>query len=339
MSTSDLLERVKQQRKRIQEEAAKRKTKFFQFKDGRNKVRILPPLHKGGDFFRNMGQHWGLGPDGKSVVYCPQVCHGQPCPICEWLKSQYAALDNIADEVEKAERKKVLDRISATPRYYVSLVDLKDPDKGVQVANLPRTVMEEIFNIMVDDEVGIGDVTDPDKGFDILVDRSGTGLGTEYSVRAVNTPTPLPDKSVLANIVDLEALVASLTYQELQLVMNGADPKTLRALPAPPTASAYDNGQVIDVPAPPPTPQKPATPVAPAPSGMPACFGSFNEADARCQDCVEQDDCEAKMLQTKAAASAVEPPPQPATATAPAASNAEVDELMAAMQSAIDGAS
>jgi hypothetical protein len=322
------LDLIRRKRKEAQEENARRSAKFFRFSEGRNVIRILPPWEGSDDFSRVFGQHWGLGPEGKTVVYCPKQCFGLPCPICD-------ELDYMRKTAKDDTTKEWVRRVSATPRFYVNIIDLKDPAKGPQVCEIPKTVMEEIWNIMVDDELGVGDITQAKGGYDLFVDKTGTGLLTRYSVKPKRDPSDI-DESVLENLVDLDAFVKTLSVEELRAIWEG---KTPEALPAPKALGAPETG-------PPPAPAEPSVPVEPEivePSGpsVPGCFGSFNEDDTRCLDCAEQDECEMKMIEERRKARAAakrkgsKASAVPKISAVPPAGEVSADELMKEMEAAI----
>ena len=328
------LAKIRDNRKKAKEEASRRNANYFQFQPGRNIVRILPPWEGADDFSRPMGKHWNLGPEGKLSVYCPKHTIGSPCPICE-------ELDKIWKTKPDDATKEWLKNVGASQRYYVNLVDLNDLEKGVQIGELPKTVLEEIWNIMVDEDTGLGDITDWDKGFDLIIEKTGKGIGTRYSVRAKRAPSPINRLEYEPALVNLDTFVKTESYANLRMIWEG---KTPESLPAPSTTTTVADvkttvegedeiveGEVIE------DSHTNVTELIHA--GLPACFGSFNEDNEKCLNCVEQDDCEEKMEEERAAATA--PAASPAPAAAPAAATAvddgdDVDDLMAQLQSAID---
>jgi hypothetical protein len=321
------LDLIKNKRKAAQEEAERARAQYFNFKPGRNTVRIMPPWEGSDDFSRECGRHWMPTSDGKRVpYYCPKECAGAPCPICEKISAMFkAGVDDTTKEQLKS--------ISSSGRYLVNLVDKNDEAKGVQIAELPKTVINVIWGIMVDEDLGVGDVTHPDNGFDLYIDKTGTGLGTRYEVYAKKVPSAI-NKSWLAGIVNLDTLIKLESYENLKLVWEGKplEPETKRpGLPAPEPKTV--TGEAVDAEAPAGT-----TATALADKGLPPCFGSFNETLPKCLDCPEQDDCEAEVAAIKGTAAKPKETVAPATVATPAAAvgtSMSAEELMREMEAAL----
>lgn len=343
------LERIRENLQKAKEEADKRNAKYFQFKDGRNVIRILEPWDDAtGDISRVFAKHWGLGPEGKTAVFCPRVSFGLNCPICD-------ELDRIWKAKPDESTKEWLRKVGATPRHYVNIIDLNDLEKGVQAAEFPKTLIEDVWKFISDPDAGYGDITDWDNGYDLIVDKSGVGLSTRYDITVKRTPTPI-SKDFKEHIINLDALVKKESRENLLMIWQGKSPA--EALPAPGEPrgipSMTDPDTVDATPdmvseRTPVTPPAAPAPAAPA-KGIPPCFGGFNEVNTTCLDCPEQDDCEMRMVEEKRAARAAAkaaattatatPPPTPAASPAtpsPAAAISE-DDLMAEMEKAINRA-
>jgi hypothetical protein len=293
------LDLIRKKRQEALDEANKKNANFYSWIEGRNILRILPPWEGSEDITRIFGKHWGLGSEGKINVFCPKQCFGEPCPICEQLSILWKR--NPSEE-----QKEWLRRVGAAPRYYANVVDMNNPDEGPQIAELPKTVMEEIWNIMLDDEVGLGDISNPDKGYDLIIDKTGKGLSTRYTIRAKRTPSAI-DKSYVDQVVNLDTFVKTESYENLRLIWEGKEPA---ALPAPVRPEILPPAGASFTPA----ATGSRTPAAPSVSALeagtlPACFGSFNEDDARCLDCPEQDECEDKMIEERRKARAAKRTP------------------------------
>lgn len=337
------LAKIRENRAKAKEEASRRNANFHQFQNGRNLVRILPPWEGSDDFARPMGKHWNLGPEGNMNVFCPKECAGMPCPICEELDHMWKMKPDEAT-------KEWLRSVGASRRYYVNIIDLNDLEKGVQIGELPKSVLEEIWNIMVDEEAGLGDITDWKKGYDLIIEKTGKGLSTRYSVRPKRSPTPIDKGEYEDKLINLEAFVKTESYSDLKLIWEGKTPTAAGALPPGETAatkrtpvadtdaSKTADDDIVDAEA-----TEVSGKVA---AGLPACFGSFNEELPECLDCADQDDCEAKMLAERA--KATESTKAKASKPAEAAGDTEVkaaggvdeldtDALMAEMEQAIKG--
>ena len=358
------LDKIRTLRDKAVEEANRRSAKFYEWKAKRNRLRILPPWAGADDFSRIFAKHWHLGPEGKTIVYCPKICFDQPCPICDSIERMWKTKPDDPT-------KEWLKSVGAAPRFYVNVIDLDDLDSGIQIAEFPKTVLMEIWNIMVDKEVGVGDITHLEKGRNMIIDKTGSGIGTRYAVRAELGATPVPIPIEAADLPNLDMLVRTESYENLKLVWEGKEPISGPGLPAPaaspgvaalpPPIETVKVGGTHVVTPPPIDPaadleakaaaaaaavSEGRAPVvaAPAPStpSIPACFGGFDEKNAKCLDCTEQDDCELKMLEAKRAARKAAASSAPAAApvtAAPAATPAagiSVTDLMAEMEAAIN---
>lgn len=328
---STSLDKVRQRRKEAAEEAERRKAKYWKIKPGRNVVRFAPPWEGSDEFYKAFGQHYNLGPDGKQPpVYCPEQTVGKSCPICEGIRMMYRGADE--------ETQKLLKKMSSTPRFYVNLIDRKDEEKGVQVGEIPRTLMEDIWKKMVDDEIGIGDVTDPENGYDLIIDRTGEGIGTKYTVEVARKPSKL-DKKYLADIVDLEKFVKIESYENLKLIYEGKStgPVVTSSSPAALPGPVASTSDAVDAE---------FTVTEPSAPGLPACFGSFSEDNAKCLDCAECDDCENAMIKAKRearkaaadtgkSATAASPPKREPASAKKGEEDISPDELLAEISAAI----
>jgi len=353
------LDKIRALRDKAAEEAARRSAKFYEFKKDRNILRVLPPWEGADEPFRVFGKHWNLGPEGKTMVFCPRICFDKPCPICDNIDRTYKSKPDDAT-------KEWLKSISASQRYFFNVIDMNDIDAGIQIAEFPKTVYVELLNIMVDGEVGYGDITGLEDGRDILIDKTGKGLSTRYAVRAKHGASPVPFHIEPSDIPNLDMMVRNESYENLKLIWEGKEPLPSegRAALPPPAATPRiplvpASGTVIETTkvggthvAPPPVPDmtaeleakaEAAAVAASAAPSVPECIGNFDENNATCLDCAEQDDCELKMLEAKRAARKAKPAPAAAPAKAPAATatpapaapGISAEDLMAEMEAAI----
>lgn len=181
-------------------------------KNGTTRVRLLSP-----------GPTEELGIEivrfyiGDHSIYSPAT-FDEPCPFME----KYQELKNSKDEDDKKLAKKLV----PSRRYVVAGLIFKD-DKGKELdydekprgIMIPASVYQDIVELYLDEDEA-GDMTDPKNGYDIKIERSGTGqYDTSYSVRNCK-PTKL-DKKLLKQ-VDLEEIVKSQikSYDELEEELN-----------------------------------------------------------------------------------------------------------------------
>jgi len=155
-------------------------SQFFQFKDGRNVVRFLPGMG-GRQPFIMFWKHF-VKDSGAGKMYgglCPNKMARLPCAVC----AVAAKLSRGGD----ADRNVAQD-ISARSKIVAALIDRSSPDLGPQVVEFGA----RIFRALTDYMKAMGeDPTNPDDGFDMIVERQGSGLKTEYNVTAVRKNSPL----------------------------------------------------------------------------------------------------------------------------------------------------
>ncbi|MCM1438834.1 MAG: hypothetical protein NC131_06435 [Roseburia sp.] len=138
----------------------------------------------------------------------------EPCPFME----EYKRLKDSKDEDDKKLAKKLV----PSRRYVLGCIIFKDA-KGQEMdysgeprlLMVPSSVYQDIIEYWLDEDEA-GDMTDPKTGYDIKIERSGSGqFDTTYSVRACK-PTKI-DKALLKT-VDLDEMVRSQikSYDELE---------------------------------------------------------------------------------------------------------------------------
>jgi len=182
---------------------------FYKPKVGKNIIRIMPAYSEEGLFYKRVWVHFNVGPESQ-IVTCLRMFKKR-CFICE----QVAKLRMSEDEDDR----ELANRMKGRPRYLLNIVDLKDLESGVQKFSAPMSVWNNI-EMWVNDK-DWGDITDPQKGYDIILNRSGRGLGTKYTVQIRKEPTPLPDMSLLEQLNDLDEAVPVYSYEEQKEIYYG----------------------------------------------------------------------------------------------------------------------
>lgn len=181
-------------------------------KNGTTRVRLLSP-----------GPTEELGLEivrfyfGGHSVYSPAT-FDEPCPIME----KYQELKSSKNEDDKVLAK----RLVPSRRYVLAALVYAD-EKGKEFDYdgkprcivVPASVYQDIIELYLDEDEA-GDMTDPVNGYDIKIDRTGTGqFDTSYSVRNCK-PTKVDKK--LLQPVDLESMVRAQIkpYDELEEELN-----------------------------------------------------------------------------------------------------------------------
>lgn len=203
-----------------QEELDKSGGEFFKVKEGRNLVRFLPG-RPGQKPFLTVWQHFIEVPgEQRPVVFnCPRMNPSkQPCPAC-------GESDKLRASSSKVDRDRAF-KLNAKIRVFANMIDRKNADRGVQVLGFGKTVHEQLISIRRDPSDG-GDFTHPLNGFDIIIEREGTGKNdTEYFCKAARNSTPLhPDPEQvnewLQHARDLESYAKIPTADEIKKMLLG----------------------------------------------------------------------------------------------------------------------
>lgn len=208
---------------------------FMKFKVGKNYVRILPPPLGKKSPFRVVWQHGNeVGGEFRSVP-CPRYEAKLDCPACR-RADQLKASSNPADQ----ERAKEL---FAKRRIYCNVINREEPDAGPIVMAFGKQIHEALVALRTDPDAG-GDYTHPETGFDIIIERKGTGKNdTEYKVFAARKATPLGNMNWIAEQGDLEQFGKILSPEDMRAKLSGkpieskASEKTVNAAPSKPAAT------------------------------------------------------------------------------------------------------
>jgi hypothetical protein len=243
--------------------------KYYKWKDT-NSIRFLPPWSPKGDIVKEVWVHYGVGLDQKQVN-CPRKMLGSPCPICEEADKLLRKGYTFKDDAVKRYLPKV--------KFLANIIDGDNPDAGVLVLSFPSTVRDSLAQFLRDPNYG--DFTHPDNGYLIRIIRTMKNPGdirtTMYSVYPA-ARYPLPDKSILDQLYDLDALVAVEDYKTI---------KSYMTIGLQPEEDAEED----------PTEVPFGANVEPEEEDVPSCFGSFSAKDERCMDCSVRKKCVKTMIQ------------------------------------------
>lgn len=140
-------------------------------KQGDNLIRYLPPTWDDADHYGYTAfVHRNVGPDN-STYLCPRKMLNKPCPICEASKE---AKD--AGEAEEAAALNTAERIIS----WIIDRDADDPEKPL-LYDTSWTQDRDIVSLCVNERSGeILMIDHPDKGYDVTIKRTGTGMRTKY---------------------------------------------------------------------------------------------------------------------------------------------------------------
>ncbi len=161
---------------------------FYNLKNGRTVLRVLPPFGGDGVWFRELHEYYFRLGEQHLFLTSP-ADFGLPDPLFEYNKSVYEEGNEAAIKEAKRFRPK--------SRYLMNVVVLSDGNgkttmnDGIRVLKAPTTVKRMLVDY--DTDVDYGDITNVHKGFNMIVDRTGEGLKTEYKVKAQRERTNLEE--------------------------------------------------------------------------------------------------------------------------------------------------
>ncbi len=153
--------------------------KYWQPKEGKNQVRILPPYSEEGVWFFKLTLHYGFKDEDRNRAY--------PC-LREWKNERCPACDAISALKKVDGGQKVAEKMRPRSKFYVNLIDRRIGEDKVFIYGLSAKMLNVVLSY--DDDEDYGNVVDPKKGFDFIIDKSGSGLQTRYDVRIKPKPTP-----------------------------------------------------------------------------------------------------------------------------------------------------
>lgn len=195
------------------------KTEFLKLEVGRNRVRVLPPAVGKNSPFRIVQQHMVEVP-GQQYPMRFQ-CPGKGCPAC--IRSGELSRTGNPKDRDAAYQ------LSAKPRVFAVVINRKEPERGPLVWEFGKKIHEQLKALRVNEDAG-GDFTDPYKGFDIIIEREGTGKNdTRYLVMAARQSSQLAaDEETMQGWIDgspdVERFAKPMTLDEVRkLIFGGAD--------------------------------------------------------------------------------------------------------------------
>jgi hypothetical protein len=193
----------------------------FRPADGKTIIRILPSwrgLDEDGDpnpFWHDFGVHWIKALDDKgaekvqSVYACPDRTFGEECEVCATIGAAVNYAKDLGDETME----KLVKQANAAENFLMNVQVLSHQDKAQKlvpvVMQCGSVIFKQVLAIMesyLDEEVDI-DITDLDKGVDLIIERSGKGRDTEYTVIA--SPKGSRKTKITGELVDIDKIVAT----------------------------------------------------------------------------------------------------------------------------------
>jgi len=199
MATS-LQDVLKAAKKKVAETSG-RKERPMKPTPGKSTWRILPGWRadEPNMFYHAYGQHFVKDIEGTlvAIVGCPERTFDGDCEICNAVAAGVKSAPN--DDIRNA-----INESRAQQQYLVNAIQPDvDPKKVVILA-----MGGLLFDSYLQAASEYDDLLDAEVGQDVIIDRSGTGLNTKYSmtVRPASKSKPV-DKSVLMTMHNLDEFV------------------------------------------------------------------------------------------------------------------------------------
>jgi hypothetical protein len=299
------MEHIKTEANRVREQGSgfgDQDLNFYDWKNGENNLRILPPWSAKGLVFKKVLSHFEIPPE-RSIVKCMDTWPDKfdLCYTCE-------AIDKVIAQLPELD----LGRQKNSTHFYANVIDRDEEEKGVQVCRFTSGVYNWLVLQM--DNPKIGDITDYEQGFDIIITKSekprkkGKGTQTNYSCSFVPRPCPLhetdeamaqwlqslfdldrvfgpPDDEGLAEMKGAASRMVNYYFKKFRegysVTSDDADepsPRREAARRDEPKSEAVSPDAVIDTP--PPQSQQPAKTLEDIdPKGVPSCFAGLKDPE------------------------------------------------------------
>lgn len=209
---SSLMDLINSKRAAI---ASSSRAKTIKPKEGRNRFRILPRWD--GDtnkqFWQDFGQHFIKDSAGQIVgtYICTDKTFNRPCDVCSGIKH---AMSSVRDDGIV----KLLKDANAGARVLVNAlwIDSEKPNEP-QILELAPGTFNQILTQMT--EWG-SELVSLDKGRDIIIERTGSGLSTKYTAAPAAQQTAV-SPAILAHAANLEDYVKQESNEGLTKAING----------------------------------------------------------------------------------------------------------------------
>lgn len=212
---------------------------------GTNVVRILPPLKGMTEPWITIYQHFIKVPGGSQVVFnCPRRMANQACPACEKADRLKAAGD-------AASEKSAQDYWPAQ-RNIAFAIDRDDPEKGAQLFPFGATIKKRLRHFR---EKLKNNYTDFKTGSDIVIEKSGQGMKTEYQCdlggqcaitdskkQLEEWVSDLPNLNDFAKVMDYDAIMQKFSATAGE----GAPPQQRQVGGSTKTSSIDDDAGSVD---------------------------------------------------------------------------------------------
>ena len=186
-----------------------RKNNYFRPEPGKQRVRIVPYVHRKENPFLEMYFHYDIA---KRSMLSP-ITFGNADPVVEFAEK----LKKTGDKDDWLMGRKIEPKM----RTYVPVIVRGKESEGVKFWGFGKTIYSELLSIIADPDYG--DITDLMNGRDIDVEftpSEGPGQYPKTSIRVKpNTSAATEDKAIAKSIMDqpkITDLFPEPTYEELE---------------------------------------------------------------------------------------------------------------------------
>ena len=210
------LEKLKQRLEEEENKSNGASVEYDKLTQGKNTRRILFPKGTNDEFYSEGYIHYNVG--GKGVVTCRKTFgYNERCPICEYV--------NNLRESANPEDQNLYQKMRAKKRIYINVLDRDKGEDKPKVLGIGQSIFKALLGVFCDPDYG--DITDPDKGRDVMITRSGQGINTTYSLLVKPNTSPVSltvsKEELDTGMADLKSLFLNKSYDELLAILNGTD--------------------------------------------------------------------------------------------------------------------
>ena len=144
--------------------------KSWKPKEGKNRIRILPPTWKGAKHYGlDIYVNYSIGPDKQSYLSLSKHNKGDD-PLAEARR-----------EAQREGDKEYAKALNPSQRILYWIIDRMDEEEGPQLWAAPFTFDKNLANMCIDEDTkDVIEVDSPTDGRDIRFYREGSGLNTDY---------------------------------------------------------------------------------------------------------------------------------------------------------------
>lgn len=209
---SALLALLKQKQ---QDMAASRKGRTEKIPEGTSRWRILGSWRgEGQQFWHDFGQHFVKDSTGKlvAIYMCADRTHGKPCAVCDAIST---GIKGATDDQTTA----LLAEAKSASRILLNVMHLDsgEPHK-IHIGEFPPTVFEQVVAIATEWE-DAGETIFGPNGKDLVINRTGAGKQTKYTVQVGAKSTVIP-AGVASKLHDLDEYVAQESSEAMNRALN-----------------------------------------------------------------------------------------------------------------------